>query len=45
MYSYVTMAQRKPADDPARQMRVLVDRVLQRMDAERETALSDCLFL
>lgn len=36
MYSYVTMAQRIPADHPARQMRVLVDRALERMDADLE---------
>jgi transposase len=34
MFSYVTMAQRIPADHPAREIRVLVDRALQRMDSE-----------
>ena len=33
MYSYVTLAQRIPADHPARQIRALVDRALARMDA------------
>jgi transposase len=36
MYSYVTLAQRIPADHPARQIRVMVDRALERMDAELE---------
>jgi transposase len=34
MFSYLTLAQRIPADHPARQIRVLVDRALARMDAE-----------
>jgi hypothetical protein len=34
MYSYVTLAQRIPADHPARQIRAMVDRALARMDAE-----------
>jgi transposase len=34
MYSYVTLEQRVPADHPARQIRKLVDRALQRMDGE-----------
>jgi transposase len=36
MYSYVTLAQRIPADHPARQIRALVDRALARMDGELE---------
>jgi transposase len=40
MYSYVTLAQRIPADHPARQIRVLVDRALQRMDAQLEQLYS-----
>src|SRR5271167_4920198 len=40
MYSYVTLAQRIPADHPARQIRVLVDRALERMDAELEKLYS-----
>src|SRR5450755_1682546 len=40
MYSYVTLAQRIPADHPARQIRVLVDRALERMDAELEQLYS-----
>ena len=34
MFSYVTLAQRIPADHPARGIRVLVDRALERMDGE-----------
>jgi transposase len=34
MFSYVTLAQRIPSDHPARQIRVLVDLALARMDAE-----------
>jgi transposase len=41
MYSYVTLAQRIPADHPARQIRVLVDRSLARMDAEFDRLYSD----
>jgi transposase len=41
MFSYLTLAQRIPADHPARQVRVLVDRALERMDAELEKLYSD----
>jgi transposase len=34
MYSYVTLEQRIGADHPARQMRILVDGALERMDAD-----------
>jgi hypothetical protein len=34
MFSYLTLAQRIPADHLARQIRVLVDRALARMDTE-----------
>ena len=40
MYSYVTLAQRIPADHPARAIRAMVDRALQRMDAELEQLYS-----
>jgi len=40
MFSYLTLAQRIPADHPARQIRVLVDRALERMDAELEKLYS-----
>jgi transposase len=40
MFSYLTLAQRIPADHPARQIRVLVDRALTRMDAELEKLYS-----
>jgi transposase len=45
MYSYVTLAQRIPAapasgSPPARQIRVLVDRALERMDAQLEQLYS-----
>ncbi len=40
MYSYVTLAQRIPADHPARQIRALVDRALARMDADLERLYS-----
>ncbi len=40
MYSYVTLAQRIPADHPARQIRAMVDRALERMDAELEQLYS-----
>jgi transposase len=40
MFSYVTMAQRIPADHPARQIRVLADRALGRMDAQLEQLYS-----
>jgi len=41
MFSYLTLAQRIPADHPARQIRVLVDRALKRMDGELEKLYSD----
>jgi transposase len=41
MFSYLTLAQRIPADHPARQIRALVDRALERMDAELEKLYSD----
>src|SRR5215471_3607167 len=34
MFSYVTLEQRVPSDDPARAIRSMVDRALKRMDAE-----------
>ena len=40
MYSYVTMTQRIPADHPARSIRAMVDRALERMDAELEQLYS-----
>jgi transposase len=40
MYSYVTLAQRIPVDHPARSIREMVDRALQRMDAELEQLYS-----
>jgi len=40
MFSYLTLAQRIPADHPARQIRVLVDRALVRLDAEFEKLYS-----
>ncbi len=40
MYSYITLAQRIPADHPARQIRAMVDRALERMDAELEQLYS-----
>jgi transposase len=40
MFSYLTLAQRIPADHPARQIRALVDRALQRMDTELEKLYS-----
>src|ERR1019366_764506 len=40
MYSYVTLAQRIPADHPGRQIRILVDRALERMDAQLEQLYS-----
>ncbi len=41
IFSYVTLAQRIPADHPARQIRVLVDRALARMDADLERLYAD----
>jgi transposase len=41
MFSYLTLAQRIPADHPARQIRALVDRALARMDGELEKLYSD----
>ena len=41
MFSYITLEQRIPADHPARQIRVLVDRALERMDGELEKLYSD----
>jgi transposase len=40
MFSYLTLSQRIPADHPARQIRVLVDRSLARMEAEFEKLYS-----
>jgi transposase len=40
MYSYVTLAQRIPSDHPARAIRAMVDRALERMDAELEQLYS-----
>jgi transposase len=40
MYSYVTMTQRIAADHPARAIRQMVDRALQRMDGEMEELYS-----
>ena len=40
MYSYVTLAQRIPADHPVRAIRELVDRALVRLDAELERLYS-----
>jgi len=41
MFSYLTLAQRIAADHPARQIRVLVDRALERMDGELEKLYSE----
>jgi transposase len=41
MFSYITLAQRIPCDHPARQIRVLVDRALERLDAEFEKLYSE----
>ena len=41
MFSYLTLAQRIPADHPARQIRVLADRALARLDGELEKLYSD----
>jgi len=40
MFSYLTLAQRIPADLPARQIRTLVDRALDRLDADLEKLYS-----
>jgi transposase len=40
MYSYVTLSQRIPAEHPARAIRALVDRALERMDEELERLYS-----
>ena len=40
MYSYVTLAQRIPGDHPARAIRAMVDRALERMDGELERLYS-----
>jgi Transposase domain (DUF772) len=40
MYSYVTLAQRIPADHPVRGIRDLVDRALARMDVQLEQLYS-----
>jgi len=40
MFSYLTLAQRIPADHPARQIRVLVDPALERVQAEVEKLYS-----
>jgi transposase len=40
MFSFLTLAQRIPADHPARQIRVLADWALERMDAELEKLYS-----
>jgi transposase len=40
MYSYVTLAQRIPTDHPARQIRALADRALERLDADFEKLYS-----
>jgi len=41
MFSYLTLAKRIPMDHPARQIRTLVDRALERMDGELEKLYSD----
>jgi transposase len=41
MFSYLTLSQRIPADHPGRQIRMLVDRALERMDAELEELYSE----
>ena len=41
MFSYLTLAQRIPMDHPARQIRALADRALERMDGEFEKLYSD----
>ena len=41
MFSYITLAERIPSDHPARQIRALVDRALERLDAEFEKLYSE----
>lgn len=41
MFSYLTLAQRIPADHPVRRIRELVDRALERMDGDLEKLYSD----
>jgi transposase len=41
MFSYLTLAQRIPVDHPARQIRALIDRALERMDSALEKLYSD----
>jgi hypothetical protein len=41
MFIYLTLAQRIPADHPARQIRALMDRALERMDAKLEQLYSN----
>jgi transposase len=40
MYSYVTLSQRIPGDHPARQIRSMVDRALEKMDAQLDELYS-----
>ena len=40
MYSYVSLAQRIPADHPVRQIRAMVDRALERLDGDLEQLYS-----
>jgi transposase len=40
LYSYLTLSQRIPADHPVRRIRAMVDRALERMDAELERLYS-----
>jgi transposase len=41
MFSYITLAERIPSDHPARQIWALVDRALERLDAEFEKLYSE----
>ena len=41
MFSYLTLEQRIPVDHPARQIRLLADRALQRLDAEFDLLYAD----
>jgi transposase len=41
MFSYLTLAQRIPMDHPARQIRALADRALERLDGDFEKLYSD----